>query len=132
MDNLTSAKDWQRFAEMDLMSAEYLFKMSPVTVEIICYHFQQSAEIYLKEYSIAWDESTKDSCLNQLLKLCVNISDRFLDIADHCSGLTAYGVPPKYPMKLIQEERDMQDAIISAKAIRDFIFNIAPQMGQED
>lgn len=30
------------------------------------------------------------------------------------------------------EERDMQDALISAKAIRDFIINIAPKMVQEE
>jgi HEPN domain-containing protein len=133
MDNLTSAKEWQRFAEMDLMSAEYLLKMRPVPVEIICYHCQQSAEKYLKGYLVLHEMNpSKTHDLNQLQKLCVNISDSFSDIADHCSDLTAYGVQPRYPMQLILEEIDMQEAIISAKAIRDFILNIAPQMVQEE
>lgn len=132
MDNLTSAKEWQRFAEMDLMSAEYILKMRPVPVEIICYHCQQSAEKYLKGYLVLHGMNPpKIHDLNQLQKLCANISDSFSDIADYCSDLTAYGVQLRYPMQLILEERDMQDALISAKAIRDFIISIAPQMIQE-
>lgn len=34
-------------------------------------------------------------------------------------------------MQLMLEESDMKDALISAKAIRDFIINIAPQMVQK-
>jgi HEPN domain-containing protein len=133
MDNLTSAKEWQRFAEMDLMSAEYLLKMRPVPIEIICYHCQQSAEKYLKGYLVLHGMNPpKIHDLNQLQKLCANISDSFSDIADQCSDLTAYGVQPRYPMQLMLEERDMQDSLISAKAIRDFIINIAPQMVQEE
>ncbi|WP_028308345.1 HEPN domain-containing protein [Desulfitibacter alkalitolerans] len=133
MDNLTSAKEWQRFAEMDLMSAEYLLKMRPVPIEIICYHCQQSAEKYLKGYLVLHEMNPpKTHDLNQLQKLCANISGSFSDITDHCSDLTAYGVQPRYPMQLMLEERDMQDALISAKAIRDFIINIAPQMVQEE
>ena len=44
MDNLARAQEWQRLAEMDLVSAEYLMGMRPVPVEIICYHCQQSAK----------------------------------------------------------------------------------------
>lgn len=99
MDNLTSAKEWRRFAEMDLMSAEYLLKMRPVPIEIICYHCQQSAEKYLKGYLVLHGMNPpKTHDLNQLQKLCANISDSFSDIADHCSDLTAYGVQPRYPM----------------------------------
>jgi len=35
---------------MDLGTAEYLQNMSPLPLEIICYHCQQSAEKYLKGY----------------------------------------------------------------------------------
>jgi len=42
MDNVTQAQEWHRFAAMDLDSAEYLLKMHPVPIEIICYHCQQS------------------------------------------------------------------------------------------
>lgn len=132
MDNLTSAKEWLRFAKMDLMSAEYLIKMHPVPIEIICYHCQQSAEKYLKGYLILHGMNPpKTHDLNQLHKLCSNISDSFVDIADQCSDLTAYGVQPRYPMQLTLEERDMQEALESAKAIRDFIMDIAPETAEE-
>lgn len=128
MDNLTSAKEWCRFAEMDLMSAEYLLKMQPVPIEIICYHCQQSAEKYLKGYLILHGMNPpKVHDLNQLQKLCSNISDSFSDITDQCSDLTAYGVQPRYPMQLMLEERDMQEALINAKAIRNFIFHLNPE-----
>lgn len=133
MDNLTSSKEWQRLAEMDLMSAEYLIKMRPVPIEIICYHCQQSAEKYLKGYLVLQGMNPpKVHDLNQLQKLCSNISDSFADIADQCSDLTAYGVQPRYPMQLMLEERDMQEALINAKSIRDFIINTAPEMAQEE
>ena len=48
MDNRTRAQEWQRLAEMDLSSAQYLLNMHPVPVENICYLCQQSAEKYLK------------------------------------------------------------------------------------
>ncbi|WP_298201731.1 hypothetical protein [Desulfosporosinus sp.] len=45
MDNVTQAQEWQRFAAMDLDSAEYLLKMHPVPIEIICYHCQLMVSI---------------------------------------------------------------------------------------
>jgi hypothetical protein len=59
-------------------------------------------------------------------------SDTFKDIADQCSDLTAYGVQPRYPMELMLEEQDMWQALNSAKAIRDFILAIAPEMVPEE
>ncbi|WP_350342992.1 HEPN domain-containing protein [Proteinivorax tanatarense] len=133
MDSLASAKEWQRLAEMDLKSAEYLLKMRPLPIEIICYHCQQSAEKYLKGYLILHGMNPpKTHDLSQLQKLCSNISDSFAEIADQCSDLTAYGVQPRYPMQLILEESDMQEALLSAKTIRNFILNMQPEMMKED
>jgi len=69
--------------------------------------------------------------LNELRKLCSDLSDTFKKIADQCSDLTAYGVQPRYPMELMLEERDMRQALSSAKAIRDFVLNLAPEMALE-
>lgn len=122
MDNLISSKEWQKLAEMDLMSAEYLLDMRPVPFEIICYHCQQSAEKYLKGYLVLHGMNPpKTHDLNQLQVLCSSISDNFVEIADQCSDLTAYGIQPRYTTQLVLEERDMQEALVSAKSIRDFI-----------
>jgi HEPN domain-containing protein len=52
MDKVTQAQEWERYAAMDLDSAEYLLHMIPVPIEIICYHCRQSAEKYLKGYLV--------------------------------------------------------------------------------
>jgi HEPN domain-containing protein len=83
MDNCTRAQEWQRLAEMDLSSAEYLLNMHLVPVEIICYLCQQSAEKYLKGYLVLYGiNPPKIHDLNELRKLCSNLSETFKDIAD--------------------------------------------------
>jgi len=128
MDNRTRTQEWQRLAKMDLSSAEYLLNMHPVPVEIICYLCQQSAEKYLKGYLVLHGiNPPKIHDLNELRKLCSDLSDTFKKIADQCSDLIAYGVQPRYPMEPILEERDMLQAVSSAKAVRDFVLHLAPE-----
>ena len=132
MDNLYQAQEWQRLAEMDLHSAEFLLNMHPVPLEIICYHCQQSAEKYLKGYLVLNGKNPpKTHDLDELCKLCADMSDTFTEIADHCSDLTAYGVQPRYPMEMMLEEQDTLQALNSAKAIRDFILNLVPKIMQD-
>ena len=129
MDNRIRAQEWQRLAEQDLNSAGYLLSMRPVPLEIVCYLCQQSAEKYLKGYLVLYGiNPPKIHDLNELRKLCSGLSDTFKDIADQCSDLTAYGVQPRYPMELMLEEQDMRQALNSAKAIRDFVLALAPEM----
>lgn len=133
MDNVKQAKEWQRFAAMDLDSAEYLLKMHPVPIEIICYHCQQSAEKYLKGYLVLCGKNPpKIHDLDELCKLCMRLFETFKNIADNCSDLTAYGVHSRYPMDLMLDEQDMRQALNSAKAIRDFVLTIAPEMVTEE
>lgn len=40
MDNLSSAKEWQRFAEMDLMSAEYFLKLYLLKLSVVIVNSQ--------------------------------------------------------------------------------------------
>jgi HEPN domain-containing protein len=129
MDSLTRAQEWQRFAEMDLSSAEYLLNMHPVPIEIICYHCQQSAEKYPKGYLVLHGVNPpKIYDLDELCKLCMQWSDTFEEIADQCSDLTVYGVQPRYPMELTLEKSDMQQALSSAKAIRGFVLTLIPEI----
>ncbi len=131
MDNILRAREWRRLAEMDLSSAEYLLNMHPVPLEIICYLSQQSAEKLLKGYLVMHGlNPPKIHDLNELQKLCLNLSDDFKELADHCSDLTAYGVQPRYPMELILDEQDMRQALSSARAIRYVVLKIAPELVQ--
>ncbi|MDD3898069.1 MAG: HEPN domain-containing protein [Syntrophomonadaceae bacterium] len=128
MDNRESAQEWQKLGEMDLNSAEYLLNMKPMPVEIICYLSQQSAEKYLKGYLVLHGVNPpKIHDLDELRKLCSNLSETFEEIADQCSDLTAYGVQPRYPTELMLEQRDMRQALSSAKRVRDFVLNVAPR-----
>ena len=132
MDNLLQAQEWMRFAEMDLHSAEYLLNMHPVPLEIICYHCQQSAEKHLKGYLILNGKNPpKTHDLDELRKLCAEISNMFTDIADHCSDLTAYGVQPRYPMEIKLEEHDIRQALNSARTIRDLIIKLVSKIEQD-
>ena len=127
MDKVTQAQEWYRFAAMDLDSAEYLPKMNPVPIEIICYHCQQSAEKYLKGYLVLCGKRPpKTHDLDELCNLSLQLSDTFKDIADQCSDLAAYGIHSRYPMEIMLEEQDMRQALNSAKAVRDFVLAIAP------
>ena len=75
MDNLSQAQEWQRFAAMDLNSAEYLLDMRPIPIEIICYHCQQSAEKHLKGYLVLHGMNPpKTHDLDELCKLCMKVS----------------------------------------------------------
>lgn len=117
---------------MDLKSAEYLLSMHPVPVEVICYHCQQAAEKYLKGYLVLNGMNPpKIHDLDELCKHCLELSNIFNNIADQCSDLTAYGVQPRYPMEPMLEEQDMQQALNSAKTVRDLILKIAPEMAHQ-
>ena len=125
MANINEFKEWQRLADMDLKTAEYLKEMKPLPIEIICYHCQQSAEKYLKGYLVFCGVAPpKMHDLDELCKICIKYSDTFNNIADHCSDLTAYGVQPKYPMELTLDEDDMNQALYGAKEVKNFIVAI--------
>jgi len=133
MDNLLLAQEWQRLAELDLKSAEHLLNMKPIPIELICYLCQQSAEKNLKGYLVFHDiNPPKTHDLNELRKLCFNISKIFKNIADHCSDLTAYATQPRYPMNISLEEKDVKKALSTAKSIRTFVLENEPTMKYND
>lgn len=133
MDNLVSAQEWIRIAEMDFKSAEYLVKMYPVPIEIICFLCQQAAEKYLKSYLVLRKKTPpKIHDLNELCKLCIKLSEQFRVVADHCSELTVYGVQPRYPMEMMLEEQDMQYALTGAKAIQEFVLSLVQELISKD
>lgn len=133
MVDIKEYKEWQRLADMDLKTAEYLKEMKPLPIEIICYHCQQSAEKYLKGYLVLSGElPPKMHDLDELCKLCIKHSNSFNSIADNCSDLTAYGVQPRYPMELSLDEDDMKQVLDGAKKVKDFIVAIIKEKIEED
>lgn len=134
MNNLTRAQEWVIKAEEDLKVAEYLSATEDeeevlLPIGSICFHCQQAAEKYLKGFLVLNGiDPPKTHDLDDLCELCAEISDSFKNIADQCSELTAYAVQPRYPTGMELNEQDMRDALNNARAIRDFVLNIAPEM----
>lgn len=134
MNNLTRAQEWVIKAEEDLKAAECLSATEDeedlvLLIGAICFHCQQAAEKYLKGFLVLnGTDPPRTHDLDVLCELCTQISDSFKNIADQCSELTAYAVQPRYPTGLVLNERDMRDALNNARAIRDFVLNIAPEM----
>jgi len=129
MDNKDIAKEWFKIAELDLSSAEFLRKMSPVPVEIICSHCQQSAEKYLKGFlALNGEEIKKTHDLIQLNKTCQKYDEDFKSIEEACLMLTDYGINVRYPFPMDINEADVKIALRNAQKIKDFVlakFNIA-------
>lgn len=89
---LAKAEDDFRFAEMVLSEEKEYYNQ-------ICFHFQQSAEKYLKSFIIANNlgfEKTHD--LPLLLQKCIRKDPAFSDLQDSCGYLTAFYIQSRYPM----------------------------------
>ncbi|GBR75550.1 DNA-binding protein [Candidatus Termititenax persephonae] len=123
MADSKNPKRWLEFANMDLSTAEHLLNKHPTPYEIICYLCQQAAEKYLKGFLIARTakEPPHIHDLDELCKLCKEISVDFSTVADICSELTEYGVQSKYPTDMAIEKDDVLQAIQDAKTLKSFL-----------
>lgn len=125
MKNESDVKEWIRYADMDVISANHLNEIQyPKPMEIICYHCQQAAEKMLKALILAYDgelQKTHDlSLLADELSECVTFSENILNSAD---ALTPYAVKIRYPQELNIEEYHVAKALSDMKTIYDFVSN---------
>ena len=123
MKNESDVKEWIRFADMDVLSANHLNEIQyPKPLEIICYHCQQAAEKMLKALIIANDgelQKTHDlGLLTDILSEFVTFPVNVLNSADE---LTPYGVKIRYPQELNIEESHVTKALSNMKAVYDFV-----------
>jgi HEPN domain-containing protein len=127
MTDLDSAREWLRFAQMDLGSAEYLLPMRPCPTEIICYHCQQSAEKALKSILVlnaVFPPRIHD--LVELKALCVPFITKPETIDVECDHLTDYSVRPRYPQETEISDTQLQKAIEDAKTIFEYVKSFFP------
>lgn len=113
-------KEWLRFANMDLATANHLFNtMYPKPYEIICYHCQQAAEKYLKALFVKnQKELVKTHDLVVLAKSLSDVCHSVSDILRECAILTPYGVRIRYPQEMPLEEDDVRLALDYAEKIK--------------
>ena len=92
--------------------------MSPVPVEIICYHCEQSVEKLLKGVLVKNNtEPPKTHDLLYLCKLCCSIDSHFTKYVDACISLTPYGVQFRYPTDMELEIKDACEALKQAEML---------------
>lgn len=123
MKNENDVKEWVRFADMDVLSANHLNEIQhPKPLEIICYHCQQASEKMLKALVLAFDgelQKTHDlGLLTEQLSDFVAISEDVLNAAD---SLTPYGVKIRYPQELNIEETHVSKALSDMKLVYGFV-----------
>ena len=123
MKNENDVKEWVRFADMDVLSANHLNEIQhPKPLEIICYHCQQASEKMLKALILAFDgelQKTHDlGLLSEQLSDFVTISEDVLNAAD---ALTPYGIRIRYPQELNIEESHVSKALSDMKLVYDFV-----------
>ena len=123
MKNESDVKEWLRYADMDILSANHLNEIQyPKPLEIICYHCQQAAEKMLKALILAYDgelQKTHDlGLLVDELSEFVTFSEDILNAAD---SLTLYGVKIRYPQELNIKEYHVSKALLDMKTLYDFV-----------
>lgn len=111
---------WERFAEMDYVTAIHLSKtLYPKPMEIICYHCQQCAEKYLKALTEKLGMEIEKT--HDLGKLADTISEETAiphDVLVSCAKLTQYGVKIRYPQEFEMNEKHVQAALLDMEHVR--------------
>jgi len=122
MTVLDLAKEWLRYAQSDLKTANHMFyEVNPKESEISCYHSQQCAEKSLKAYLITLNTTppyTHD--LVELNNLCAIKEPSFVNLQQYCISLNPYGVHVRYPNELAIDDTLTKIAIENAKVIFEF------------
>ena len=92
-------KEWLAKAEEDFNFAKINLEEDNKFYSQICFHFQQSAEKYLKAYIYAYDlEFEKIHNLVALLKICGKRDAPLLSLMEQCELLSTAYIDTHYPV----------------------------------
>jgi HEPN domain-containing protein len=90
--------EWLHKANEDLAFAASIIEDSPFYAQI-CFHFQQSAEKYLKAVIVADDlEFQKVHDLVALLKICLKRRPELSELTADCNLLNRFYIDTRYPV----------------------------------
>jgi len=94
-------REWFRFADMDMLTAEHMYEVHPAPLEVICYHCHQVAEKMQKAYLLSMQiQPPKVHDLVRLCEMCMERNPAFREIGPLCGFLSQYGIQPRYPHDL--------------------------------
>lgn len=109
-------KEWLEHSKKDLDSAEFLTRMTPEPLEIICFHCQQSVEKALKAYlSFLSLRPPRTHDLDELIDLCRNAEIHSL--REITIPLNDYSVMVRYPSHEELNQDDKKQAINAARTV---------------
>jgi HEPN domain-containing protein len=114
-------KQWIIKAEHDLMIALPAFENKSSVTDMICYHFQQCAEKYLKAFLISNNvEIKKTHVISVILEQCISIDNDFLYLKEQeIDILSIYATEARYPddfyMPSFEETLDAYNKTVKVK-----------------
>jgi len=118
-------QEWLRKADEDLAFAKSIIEDSPFYAQI-CFHFQQSAEKYLKAVVVADElEFQKIHDLVALLKSCLKRRPELSGLMPACKLLSRFYIDTRYPVHWpadYSKDKALQ-AQAAAERIRDTILD---------
>jgi HEPN domain-containing protein len=92
-------REWIAKADEDFEFAPANLKDGRPFSALICFHFHQSAEKYLKAFIIANDLAfIKSHDLPALLKICVTKDPSLIRLSPDCEYLNAFYIETRYPV----------------------------------
>jgi len=92
-------REWVAKADEDFEFALVNLAERRPFVALICFHFHQSAEKYLKAYIVAHDLGfIKSHDLPALLKICVAKEPSLIQLSPDCEFLNTFYIETRYPV----------------------------------
>ena len=99
MVDVSIVQEWIEKADEDFEFALVNLQEGKPFIAQICFHFQQSAEKYLKGYIVAKDlEFRKTHDLSMLLSICISQNSAFEALSEECEYLNTFYVESRYPV----------------------------------
>jgi len=118
-----SVKEWLKKAREDFDFASSILPDTTFFAQV-CFHFQQSAEKYLKAYIIERDlEFMKIHDLRKLLKICEKANRPFSELTNECDFLSPFYIDTRYPVHWPSSvsQKEALAAQEAARKIKDFV-----------
>ena len=117
-------REWLTKADEDFGFARINYEEQSSFFAQICFHFQQSAEKYLKAYIIAHQLTfRKVHDLPMLLNIIVEKDKTFEQVRDECEFLATFYVETRYPVSWPTQfsQDETEKCFDSAKRIKSFV-----------
>lgn len=117
--------EWIEKADSDFQFAQESLQTGSKFYHLICFHFQQAAEKYLKAYIVAYElEFKKTHDLGELVQICQIKSSKFKNFKKEADFLTDFYLEPRYPEgfpSATYTKGDATKAKNAAQAIGNFV-----------